>query len=83
MSTDLNIEMVTKSVEQKLWNNSVNKLMGVQTIVTYGIQEDQVVVAASAAKTSQCGGKHGHLALIINEEKYRLITTMATIIVDR
>ena len=69
MSTDLNIEMVTKFVEQKLWNKPVKKLMGEQTIVTYSILEDQVAVAASAVKTSQWGGEHGHLALIVNEAK--------------
>ena len=75
--------MVTEFVEQKLRNKPVKKLMGKPTIVTYGILEDQVVVAASAVKTSQWGGKQGHLALIVNEAKYRLITTMATRIVDR
>ena len=82
MSTDLNIKIVTEFVEQKLRNKPVDKLMGKPTIVTYGILEDQVAVAASAVKTSQWGGKHGHLALIANEAKYRLITSMATSIVD-
>ena len=57
--------------------------MGEPKIVTYSILEDQVAVVASAVKTSQWGGKHGHLALIVNEVKYRLITTMATSILDR
>ena len=83
MSTDLNIEMVSEFVEQKLRNKPVNKLMGKPTIVTYSILEDQVAVAASNVKTSQWGGKHGHLAPIVNEAKYCLITTMATSIVDR
>ena len=56
--------------------------MGEPTFVTYGILEDQVAVAASAVKTSQWGGKHGHLALIVNEAKYRLITA-TTNSVDR
>ena len=83
MSTDLNIKIVTEFVEKKLQKKPVNKLLGKPTIVTYGILEDQVTVAASAVKTSQWGGKHGHLALIANEAKYRLITSMATSIVDR
>ena len=70
ISTDLNIEMVTKFVEQKLRNKPVDKLLGEPTFVTYGILEDQVAVAASAVKTSQWGGKHGHLALIVNKVKY-------------
>ena len=40
MSTDLNIEMVTDFVEQKLRNKPVNKLLGKPTILTYGIIED-------------------------------------------
>ena len=68
MSTDLNIKMVTEFVEQKLRNKPVDKLLGEPTIVTYGILEDQVAVSASAVKTSQWGRKHGHLALIVNEE---------------
>ena len=83
MSTHLNIEMVTEFVEQKLQNKPVDKLIGEPTIVTYGILEYHVAVAASAVKKSKWGGKHGHLALIVNEAKYHLITTMATSIVDR
>ena len=83
MSTDLNIEMVTEFVEQNLRNKPVDKLMAEPTIVTYGILEYQVSVAASAVKTPQWGGKHGHLALIVNEAKCGLITKMATSIVDR
>ena len=83
MSTDLNIEIFTEFVEQKLQNKPVDKLLGEPTIITYGILENQVAVAASAAKTSQWGGKHGHLALIVNKEKYRLITATTTNSVDR
>ena len=61
--------MVTEFVEQKLWNKSVYKLLGKPTIVTYGILDDHVVVAASVVKTSQWGGKHGNLELIVNKEK--------------
>ena len=83
MSTDLNIEMVTEFVEQNLQNKPVDKRMGEPTIVTYCILEYQVAVAASAVKTSQWGGKHVHLALIVNKAKYRLITLMTIVIVDR
>ena len=62
MYTDLNIEMVTEFVEQKLRNKPVDKLLGEPTIVIYGILEYQVPVAASSVKTSQWGGKHSHLA---------------------
>ena len=68
MSTDINIEMVTKFVEKKIRNKPVDKLLGEPTIVIYGILEDQVPVAASSVKTSQWGGKHGHLAFIVNKE---------------
>ena len=83
MSTDLNTEMVNEFVEKKLRNKTVDKLLGKPTIVTYIILEYQVAVAASAVKTSQWGGKHGRLALIFNESKYRLITVTTTRIVDR
>ena len=49
----------------------------------YGILEDQVAVAVSAVKTLQWGGKHGHLALIVNKAKYRLITATTTNSVNR
>ena len=52
MSTDLNINMVTEFIEQNLQNKPVDKFLGETTIVTYGILEDQVAVAASAVKTS-------------------------------
>ena len=75
--------MVTEFVEKKLGNKPVDKLTSEPTIVTYGILEYQVAVAASAVKTSRWGGKHGHMTLIVFKAKYRLITTMATSIVDR
>ena len=78
MSTDLNIKMVADFVEQKIRNMPVDKLLGEPTIVAYGILEDQVAVAASAVKASQLVGKHGHLALIVDEAKYRLITATTT-----
>ena len=74
MSTDLNIEMVTDFIEQKLQNKPVNNLLGEPTFVTYGFLEDQVAVAVSTVKTLQWGRNHGHLALIVNKAKYRLIT---------
>ena len=52
MSTDLNIDMVTEFVEQKLRNKPVDKLLGKPTIVPNGILEDQVAVVESAVKTS-------------------------------
>ena len=61
--------MVNDFVEQKLRNKSVDKLVGEPTIVTYIILEAQVAGAMSAVKTTQWGGKHGHLALIFNEAK--------------
>ena len=82
MSTELNIKMVIKFVEQKLQKKPVDKLLGEPTIVTYGILEIQVAVAASAVKTSQWGGKHGHMAMILNDAKYPLITATTTSIVD-
>ena len=57
--------------------------MGEPTIVTYGILEDQIALSASAVKTSQWGGKNGHLALIVSKSKYCLITETTTSIVDR
>ena len=56
--------------------------MGEPTIVTYGILEEQVTVAASAVKTLQWGGKHGHLEIIVNEAKHRLIRATKTNSVD-
>ena len=67
---------------KKLQNKPVDKLLGEPTFFTYGILEDHVAVAASAVKTSQWGGKHVHLALIVNEAKYRLIAA-TTKSVDR
>ena len=76
--------MVTEFVEQKLQNKPFDNLLGEPTIVTYGILKDQVAVAASSFKTSQWGGKHGHLALIVNEAKCRLITAKkSTVWTDR
>ena len=74
--------MVTEFVEQKLRNKPVDELLGEPTFVTYGILEDQVAVAESVVKTPQWGRKHGYLALIVKEAKYRLITA-TTNIVDR
>ena len=70
-------------VSAKMSAKAIDRIVGQPTIVTYGILEDQLAVMASTVKTTQWGGNHGHLTLVVGTTKYQAITGDATLNADR
>ena len=83
MSTERLTESVADYVAKKMGSKPVDNIVGEPTIVTYNHLEYQLAIAASAVKTTQWGGKHGHLALVVRDSKYKTITGKQTLNTDK
>eukprot|EP00804_Cyclotella_cryptica_P022417 CCRYP_021145-RA/>CCRYP_021145-RA protein AED:0.48 eAED:0.36 QI:0/0/0/0.66/1/1/6/0/1537 len=57
---------------------SIDKIIGQPLNSTVNLLKQQVAKIAAAVKTTSWGGRHGHLALVLNDDEYRLITGDAT-----
>eukprot|EP00804_Cyclotella_cryptica_P012948 CCRYP_002296-RA/>CCRYP_002296-RA protein AED:0.87 eAED:0.41 QI:0/0/0/0.25/1/1/4/0/505 len=57
---------------------SIDKIIGQPSNSTVNLLKQQVAKIAAAVKTTSWGGRHGHLALVLNDDEYRLVTGDAT-----
>ena len=69
---------VTDYVTECLNSKPIDRMHGEPTLVSYSLLVNQLAVKATTVKTTQWGGKHGHLPLIINDAKLRTISGFAT-----
>ena len=56
----------------------IDKIIGQPSNSTVNLLNQQVAKIAAAVKTTSWGGRHGHLALILTDNEYRLVTGNAT-----
>jgi phosphoribosylformylglycinamidine (FGAM) synthase-like enzyme len=56
----------------------IDKIIGQPTNSTINLLKQQVTKIAAAVKTTSWGRRHGHLILILTDDKYRLVTGNAT-----
>jgi hypothetical protein len=56
----------------------IDKIIGQPTHSTINLLKQQVAKIAAAAKTTSWGGRHGHLALVLDDDEYRIVTGNAT-----
>ena len=83
MSSDyLHTDTPAEYIAIKLRSHIIDKIVGEPTIETYNILFEQLAVGASLVKSTQWGGKHGHLALITGDARYQLITNDDTLNTD-
>ena len=61
----------------------LDKVVGQPTTSTVNHLRQQIAKIAAAVKTTSWGGRHGHLALVLTEAKYRSITGDPTIAINR
>ena len=83
MSTERLTKSVADCVAKKMSSKLIDNIVGEPTIATYNHLEYQLAIAASAVKTTQWGGKHGHLALVVRDSKYKTITGKQTLNTDK
>ena len=56
----------------------IDKIIEQPSNSTVNLLKQQVTKIAAAVKTMSWGGRHGHLALILTDNEYRLVTGDAT-----
>jgi hypothetical protein len=56
----------------------IDKFIGQPTNLTVNLLKHQVAKIAAAVKTMSWGGRHGHLALVLDDDEYRIVTGNAT-----
>ena len=57
----------------------IDKIIGQPTNSTVNLLKQQVTKIVAAVKTTSWGGRHGHLALILHDDGYHLVTGNATL----
>jgi hypothetical protein len=81
--TTQNEASVREAVRAMIAHMAMDKIIGQPTNTTVNQLKQQVAKIAAAVKTSKWGGRHGHLALVLNEADYRTVTSVATADIDR
>jgi hypothetical protein len=56
----------------------IDKIIGQPTNATVNLLKHQVAKIAAAVKTTSWGGRHRHLALVLDDDEYRIVTGNAT-----
>ena len=62
---------------------TMDKIIGQPTNTTVNQLKQQVAKITAAVKTTEWGGRHGHLALVLSESEYRTVTARAAADVNR
>ena len=74
---------VREAVRAMIAHMPMDKIIGQPTNTTVNQLKQQAAKITAAVKTSKRGGRHGHLALVLNESEYRMVTSVDTADVDR
>ena len=53
----------------------IDKIIGQPTNSTVNLLKHQVAKIAAVVKTTNWGGRHGHLALVLDDDEYRIVTS--------
>ena len=69
---------VHKAVRAIITPMPIDKIIGQPTNATVNLLKQQVAKIAAAVKTTSWGGRHGHLALVLDDDEYRVVTGNAT-----
>ena len=73
-----NKDAVREAIRAIIAPMPINKILGQPTNLTVNLLKQQVTKMAAAVKTTSWGGRHGHLALILDDDEYRIVTGNAT-----
>jgi flagellar hook-associated protein FlgK len=82
-SSTQNEAAVREAVRAMIAHMPMDKIIGQPTNTTVNQLKQQAAKITAAVKTSKWGGRHGHLALVLNESEYRMVTSVDTADVDR
>ena len=65
---------IREEVRAKIYSLPLDKIIGQPTIKTWNHLREQSSRIAAQVKTTEWGGKHGHLALVLHDDEYRTVT---------
>eukprot|EP00804_Cyclotella_cryptica_P015596 CCRYP_003603-RA/>CCRYP_003603-RA protein AED:0.17 eAED:0.17 QI:0/-1/0/1/-1/1/1/0/82 len=80
-SPTANEATVYKAVRAIVTPLPLDKIVGQPTTSTVNHLRQQIAKIAAAVKTTSWGGRHGHLALMLTNAEYRIVTGNPDIIV--
>ncbi len=73
MSTTADIVAITEMVRAKFVANPLDRIVGQPSISSVRLLVEQLAKIVASFKTTQWGGKHGHLKLALGIKKYKLV----------
>ena len=77
-SPTTNKAAVLKAVRAIIAPMPIDKIIGQPSNSTVNLLKQQVAKILAAVKTTSWGGRHGHLALVLTNNEYRLVTGNVT-----
>ena len=81
-SPTANKATVPEAVQAIITPLPLDKIIGPPTTSTVNHLRQQIAKIAAAIKTTSWGGRHGHLALVLTDAKYRSVTGNPDILID-
>ena len=82
-SPTANEATVREAVRAIIAHMPIDRIIGQPTNASLNNLKQQIAKIAAAVKTTKWGGRHGHLALVLNNAEYQAVTGVATITTDR
>ena len=74
---------IREAVREKVNSLPLDKLVGHPTMKTWHHLRVQLCQMAAQVRTTNWGGRHGHLALVLNNAEYQTATNNGALITDR
>ena len=82
MSSTTTEASVREAVRAIIAAHPLDKIIGQPTNTSVNLLKRQAAKIAAAVKTTKWQGRHGHLALVIDQAEYRTVTGVAKATVD-
>ena len=71
---DTNEAAIREATRTKVQAMPLDKIVGQPTRATFNHMKEQLAKMAAAIKSTKWGGRHGHLALVLDDEEYQTAT---------
>eukprot|EP00804_Cyclotella_cryptica_P021358 CCRYP_001594-RA/>CCRYP_001594-RA protein AED:0.64 eAED:0.32 QI:0/0/0/0.6/1/1/5/0/975 len=82
-SPTANEAAVREAVRSIIAPMPIDKIVGQPSNSTVNVLKQQLAKIAAAVKTTSWGGRHGHLALVLNDAEYQTVTNVPTLTTTR
>eukprot|EP00804_Cyclotella_cryptica_P027644 CCRYP_010271-RA/>CCRYP_010271-RA protein AED:0.46 eAED:0.43 QI:0/-1/0/1/-1/1/1/0/207 len=79
LSPTANKAAVREAVRSIIAPMPIDKIVGQPSNSTVNVLKQQLTKIATVVKTTSWGGRHGHLALVLNDAEYQTVTNVPTL----